>query len=869
MKQNKGKRILSILLSVMIVFSAFSVVVMAAETPVKGGSGVITDDYVNLRQGAGTGYSVITMMMKDTKVIFEEAAPVNSSWYKITEQTTKKTGYVYADYVRAESSQSDKPAAGSTGYVNTDFVNLRKGAGTNNAVIVCMREKTAFTLLSETPTNNWYNVKLSDGTTGWVIQDYITINKSSGTPDPQPGGNASTGYINTDYVNLRKGAGTGNAVVICMREKTTFTLISETPTNNWYNVKLSDGTTGWVYKDYVTLNQSSPDTPDPTPSDKPSTGYVTDDYVNLRKGAGTGNAVIVCMRQNTTFTLVSEKPAGDWYNVKLTDGTTGWVIKTYIKINPAQSGNTNPDPTPSTGAVKLVQSNETIYTGNTYALNATGGSGYTWASFNNSVATVDANGIVTAKSAGSAKITVTAGSSSASCNITVKSGSAVNISATSIDSMRNRKSVLLKSLTSGVSWKSSNPNLATVDDGVVEALNQGYVTISAYTSYGAATCTIHIIGRDNVRFVYATPNSAPKGSNVTFKAITDTDRTDLYFDVTNGSTSYKVNATKEKTENGRIIWKGTQKLNESGRWTFKAYSKFIINDVYLGTPGNGEGEVFVTNSTDTTTTVTGERRASDGVIDLISEFEGFLPELTADYITDDPTIGFGKVITTNEHFYNNLTRDEAYAYLCQTVNSGGYTTRTNSFLVSNGVKFNQNQFDALVCFAYNCGSYAITNDDDLSSILLNTGTGSTVSVNAGDTGFVNEDSVNLRQGAGTGFAVVKTLDINTKFTFIDAKLYNSSWYKVRLSDGTEGYIYSSYATSDKNGGTRDLNNVNKSQFLQHFLQWHHAAGECYWGLLTRRIDEAEMFFYGDYLNDGYLNKYNFSYTCPHNPGFGI
>ena len=869
MKQNTGKRILSILLSVVIVFSAFSVVVMAAETPVKGGSGVITDDYVNLRQGAGTNYAVLTMMMKDTKVIFEEAAPVNSSWYKITEQTTKKTGYVYADYVRAEASQNDKPASGSTGYVNTDFVNLRKGAGTSNAVIVCMRENTKFTLISETPTNNWYNVKLSDGTTGWVINDYITINQSSGNTDPQPSGNASTGYVNTDYVNLRKGAGTGNAVIICMRENTKFTLLSETPTNNWYNVKLSDGTTGWVYKDYVTIEKPSSDTPDPTPSDKPSTGYVTEDYVNLRKGAGTGNAVIVCMRQNTAFTLVSENPSGDWYNVKLNDGTTGWVIKTYIKINPAQSGNTNPDPTPSTGTVKLVQSNETIYTGNTYALNATGGSGYTWSSSNTSVATVDSNGIVTAKSAGSAVITVKSGSSSATCNITVKSGSAVNISATSIDPIRNRKSVLLTSLTSGVSWKSSNTNLAKVDDGVVEALNQGYVTISAYTSYGAATCTIHIVGRDNVRFVYATPNSAPKGSNVTFKAITDTDRVDLYFDVTNGSTSYKVNATKEKTENGRIVWKGTQKLNESGRWTFKAYSKFVSYDVYLGTPGNGEGEVFVTNSTDTTTTVTGERRASDGVIDLIAEFEGFLPELTADYITDDPTIGHGKVITTNEHFYNNLTREEAYAYLCQTVNAGGYTTRTNSFLVSNGVKFNQNQFDALVCFAYNCGSYAITNDDDLSSILLNTGTGSTASINAGDTGFVNDDEVNLRQGAGTGYSIVKTMSINTKFTFQDGKLYNSNWYKIKLSDGTEGYIYSSFATSDKNAGTRDLNNVNKSQFLQHFLQWHHAAGDCYWGLLTRRIDEAEMFFYGDYLNDGYLNKYDFSYTCPHNPSFGV
>ena len=778
MKQNTGKRILSILLSVVIVFSAFSVVACAffhATSMVSKACFVM----------------MLTMMMKDTKVIFEEAAPVNSSWYKITEQTTKKTGYVYADYVRAEASQNDQPASGSTGYVNTDFVNLRKGAGTSNAVIVCMRENTKFTLLSETPTNNWYNVKLSDGTTGWV------------------------------------------------------------------------------YKDYVTIEKPSSDTPDPSPSDKLSTGYVTEDYVNLRKGAGTGNAVIVCMRQNTAFTLVSENPSGDWYNVKINDGTTGWVIKTYIKINPAQSGNTNPDPTPSTGTVKLVQSNETIYTGNTYALNATGGSGYTWSSSNTSVATVDSNGIVTAKSAGSAVITVKSGSSSATCNITVKSGSAVNISATSIDPIRNRKSVLLTSLTSGVSWKSSNTNLAKVEDGVVEALNQGYVTISAYTSYGAATCTIHIVGRDNVRFVYATPNSAPKGSNVTFKAITDTDRVDLYFDVTNGSTSYKVNATKEKTENGRIVWKGTQKLNESGRWTFKAYSKFVSYDVYLGTPGNGEGEVFVTNSTDTTTTVTGERRASDGVIDLIAEFEGFLPELTADYITDDPTIGHGKVITTNEHFYNNLTREEAYAYLCQTVNAGGYTTRTNSFLVSNGVKFNQNQFDALVCFAYNCGSYAITNDDDLSSILLNTGTGSTASISAGDTGFVNDDEVNLRQGAGTGYSIVKTMSINTKFTFQDGKLYNSNWYKIKLSDGTEGYIYSSFATSDKNAGTRDLNNVNKSQFLQHFLQWHHAAGDCYWGLLTRRIDEAEMFFYGDYLNDGYLNKYDFSYTCPHNPSFGV
>ena len=61
--------------------------------------------------------------------------------------------------------------------------------------------------------------------------------------------------------------------------------------------------------------------------------------------------------------------------------------------------------------------------------------------------------------------------------------------------------------------------------------------------------------------------------------------------------------------------------------------------------------------------------------------------------------------------------------MCQTVNSGPYTTVTNSFLTSNNVKFNQRQFDALVCFAYNVGAYAITNDSVLQEHLFSAGIG--------------------------------------------------------------------------------------------------------------------------------------------------
>ena len=41
-------------------------------------------------------------------------------------------------------------------------------------------------------------------------------------------------------------------------------------------------------------------------------------------------------------------------------------------------------------------------------------------------------------------------------------------------------------------------------------------------------------------------------------------------------------------------------------------------------------------------------------------------------------------------------------------------------MISNNVKCNQQQFDALVCFTYNVGAYALDNDSDLSDTLLNT-----------------------------------------------------------------------------------------------------------------------------------------------------
>ena len=181
--------------------------------------------------------------------------------------------------------------------------------------------------------------------------------------------------------------------------------------------------------------------------------------------------------------------------------------------------------------------------------------------------------------------------------------------------------------------------------------------------------------------------------------------------VSNGSTSYTVEATSKVEDGDTYVWSASKQLPISGKWTVKADSKFKSSNSYLTTAQNGEGEVFVTNSTDTTTTVIGERRASDEVINLIANYEGFLSKVTADSITSDPTLGYGKVVTKNEQFYNNLTKNQAYAYLCQTVNKGGYTTKTNAYLTENNIKFNYNQVEMfhLGCnvFTDNTGTHTV------------------------------------------------------------------------------------------------------------------------------------------------------------------
>ncbi len=530
------------------------------------------------------------------------------------------------------------------------------------------------------------------------------------------------------------------------------------------------------------------------------------------------------------------------------------VTVTNITFTPPVSPTTPQSP----DNFSLSDSYVTILKGCHYQLTTDYSAAVTYSSSNESVVTVNKVGVIRGISVGSATITAKTATKTLTCTVSVISGNYVHISNTSM-TMPAGKTLLLRSSTANVSWSSSNPTVATVSKGYVVAKKAGYAVISASTASGEATCLVGVSAPAPIRFTYCSPNCAMKGQQVKFIAITDKYRTAVCFKVFYSDGSSKVvNATSKVVDGNTLVWTGYGTFSAAGTYKVAAYSMF--NDNWL-TCSDGTTSAFVANSSNKTTTVCTERRASDEVIDLIAVFEGFLPDIYDDPWTGDPTIGYGRVIFTGQQFYNHLTKREAFAYLVQTVNNDGYATKMNEFLLDKKVKFNQQQFDALVCLVYNTGTGVVTGDDEVRSALLNCSDGS----GTGTAYYINGSGVRLRKGPGTNTSIVKEMAYDTSVTITEKT--NSQWWKVKLTDGSVGYVSTDFISSRTVSGNLDLKYVNKQTLIDKICQYHHAGGECIYGLLYRRIDEMEMFFYGDYDPCYGDYKYNISFTCHNNKSF--
>lgn len=165
-------------------------------------------------------------------------------------------------------------------------------------------------------------------------------------------------------------------------------------------------------------------------------------------------------------------------------------------------------------SVSLDKTEATLEVGETVTLTATvlpenaGNKSVTWHSSAENVATVDENGVVTAKAAGTATISVLTadGNKEATCTVTVTApvtevtGVTLDKTSATLDvggTVTLNATIAPENATdTSVTWKSSDTSVAVVNDnGVVTAVKAGTATITVTTANGkTATCTITVNG---------------------------------------------------------------------------------------------------------------------------------------------------------------------------------------------------------------------------------------------------------------------------------------------------------------------------------------------------------------------------------------
>ena len=224
-------------------------------------NGTVNTSALNVRQGAGTNYSIIGKLYKGDVVNILSSS---NGWYKI-ELSNGSTGWVSSQYITLNDSSSDSANTPSDsedsteinkkGTVNTSALNVRQGAGTNYSIIGKLYKGDVVNILSSS--NGWYKIELSNGSTGWVSSQYITLNDSSSDSANTPSDSEDSteinkkGTVNTSALNVRQGAGTNYSIIGKLYKGDVVNILVSS--NGWYKIELSNGSTGWVSSQYITL----------------------------------------------------------------------------------------------------------------------------------------------------------------------------------------------------------------------------------------------------------------------------------------------------------------------------------------------------------------------------------------------------------------------------------------------------------------------------------------------------------------------------------------------------------------------------------------------------------------------------------------
>ncbi len=300
----------------------------------------------NVRSGPGLGYDRYGSLTCGTKVY---KLSQRGDWIKC--KTPGGEGWIRQDLLEFDVNAGRQLAgqAGSVasrglesakGYITGSRVRLRRSPSTESEIVALLNQGQVVHVFGEK--GDWKQVTVQGGNTGWVAGWLIKYETDSGRTqeiDPLPAAPPDFpspehqrppvvseelyAWIDGSKVNVRAGPGTDHSVRFQLKHGQKVEVLGAN--GHWCRIKTSAGDVGWVAGWVVSfLPPGQAITAEHNGTEiEVKVGWVARPEVNLRAGPGTDHKEIGELVFSTQVIITDQR--GDWYEVLLDNGKTGWV----------------------------------------------------------------------------------------------------------------------------------------------------------------------------------------------------------------------------------------------------------------------------------------------------------------------------------------------------------------------------------------------------------------------------------------------------------------------------------------------------------------------------------------------------------------
>lgn len=281
----------------------------------------VTGDYVNIRSGAGTGYSVISYVTGGKELTITQTAQGSGyNWGKFDGGWICLKYTNYDSVVNGSGSEEPEPTTSEYGIVyNATVLRIRSAAGTSSSIVGYLSSGARVEICEKKTVNGTVWGRISKG---WVCMDYIKLESDSSAGSSATVIDTGT-VVNTNDLRIRSGAGTNNSVLGYLTSGTRVEIYEKAAVGGMVWGRINKG---WISLDYVKLDSAASSSP--TVID---TGTVINtNSLRIRGAAGTNNSVLGYLTMGTKVSIYEKMTVGSmiWGRID-----QGWISLDYVKLD--------------------------------------------------------------------------------------------------------------------------------------------------------------------------------------------------------------------------------------------------------------------------------------------------------------------------------------------------------------------------------------------------------------------------------------------------------------------------------------------------------------------------------------------------------